>query len=103
LRKSSDKGPIPRRLRFGAPQESDFQRLGKNTTRFNPAGNRSKARFEVARIVVGFESGRDGFWIARALQQRGLQVYVMHAASIAVERRGRRAKTQLTASTWIFC
>jgi hypothetical protein len=43
LRKSSDKGPIPRRLRFGAPQESDFQRLGKNTTRFNPAGNRSSA------------------------------------------------------------
>jgi hypothetical protein len=43
LRKSSDKGPIPRRLRFGAPQESDFQRLGKNTTRFNPAGNRSLA------------------------------------------------------------
>jgi hypothetical protein len=41
LRKSSDKGPIPRRLRFGAPQESDFQRLGKNTKRFNPAGNRS--------------------------------------------------------------
>jgi hypothetical protein len=41
LRKSSDKGPIPRRLRFGAPQESDFQPLGKNTTRFNPAGNRS--------------------------------------------------------------
>jgi transposase len=40
-----------------------------------------------------FKSGRDGFWIARALQQRGLEVYVMHAASIAVERRGKRAKT----------
>jgi transposase len=53
----------------------------------------AKAGFRVARIVVGFESGRDGFWIARALQQRGLEVYVMHAASIAVERRGKRAKT----------
>jgi len=41
LRKSTDKGPIPRRLRFGAPQESHFQRVG-NTARFNPAGNRSK-------------------------------------------------------------
>ena len=40
LRKSTDKDPIPRRLRFGAPQESDFQRVG-NTDRFNPAGNRS--------------------------------------------------------------
>ena len=56
-------------------------------------GESAKARFEVARIVVGFESGRDGFWIARALQQRGIEVYVMHAASIAVERRGKRAKT----------
>jgi transposase len=56
-------------------------------------GQSAKAGFEVARIVVGFESGRDGFWIARALQQRGLEVYVMHAASIAVERRGKRAKT----------
>src|SRR3954452_23590972 len=27
-RKSTDKGPIPRRLRFGAPQESDFHRMG---------------------------------------------------------------------------
>ena len=53
----------------------------------------AKAGFEVARIVVGFESGRDGFWIARALRQRGLEVYVMHAASIAVEQRGKRAKT----------
>ena len=42
--------------------------------------------------MVGFESGRDGFWIARALQQRGIEVDVMHAASIAVER-GKRAKT----------
>ena len=46
----------------------------------------AKASFEVQRIVVGFKSGRDGFWIARALQQRGIEVYVMHAASIAVER-----------------
>jgi len=28
VRKSTDKGPIPRRLRFGAPQESDFQPVG---------------------------------------------------------------------------
>jgi len=56
-------------------------------------GESAKASLEITRIVVGFESGRDGFWIARALQQRGLEVYVMHAASIAVERRGKRAKT----------
>ena len=30
----------------------------------------AKAGFRVARIVVGFESGRDGFWIARAAAAR---------------------------------
>ena len=64
-------------------------------------GESARASFAVARIVVGFESGRDGFWIARALQQRGLEVHVMHAASIAVERRGSAPRP--TASTWIFC
>jgi len=53
----------------------------------------SKARQEVRRVVVGYEAGRDGFWIARALRQEGIEVYVLHPASIAVERRGRRAKT----------
>ena len=53
----------------------------------------AKAGFQAARLVVGYEAGRDGFWIARALQQVGIEVYVMHPASIAVERRGKRAKT----------
>jgi transposase len=53
----------------------------------------SKAGREVRRVVVGYEAGLDGFWIARFLSERGIEVYVMHPASIAVERRGRRAKT----------
>jgi len=53
----------------------------------------SKAGHTVSRVVVGYEAGRDGFWIARALRERGIEVYVLHPASIAVERRGRRAKT----------
>lgn len=53
----------------------------------------AEAGFAVSRIVVGYEAGRDGFWIARALQEQGLEVYVLHPASIPVERRGRRAKT----------
>lgn len=53
----------------------------------------NRAGHEVERIVVGYEAGLDGFWIARALRERGIEVYVMHPASIAVERRGRRAKT----------
>jgi transposase len=53
----------------------------------------SKAGREVRRVVVGYEADLDGFWIARFLSERGIEVYVMHPASIAVERRGRRAKT----------
>jgi transposase len=47
----------------------------------------------ILRVVVGYEAGRDGFWIAQALRRHGIEVYVIHPASIAVERRGRRAKT----------
>ena len=37
----------------------------------------------VRRIVVAFEAGRDGFWLARWLHARGVEVYVIHPASIA--------------------
>jgi transposase len=45
------------------------------------------------RVVLTYEAGRDGFWLARALEARGIEVHVMHPASIPVPRRGRRAKT----------
>ena len=48
---------------------------------------------EIKRIVVAFESGRDGFWLARWLRARGIEAYVIHAASTAVSREHRRAKT----------
>ena len=53
----------------------------------------NKGGSPVSRVVLGYEAGRDGFWIARALREHGIEVYVMHPASIAVERRGRRVKT----------
>lgn len=52
-----------------------------------------KAGFAVARIALAYEAGRDGFWIARALAQHGIEVHVMHPASIAIERRAKHAKT----------
>jgi transposase len=52
-----------------------------------------KAGHAVRRIVVGYEAGRDGFWLARWLRARGVEAYVMHAASIPVERTHRRAKS----------
>jgi len=52
-----------------------------------------KAGRRIERIVVAFEAGRDGFWLARWLKARGVDAYVIHAASVAVSREHRRAKT----------
>src|SRR5690348_17209279 len=52
-----------------------------------------KAGHKINRIAVAFETGRDGFWLARWLKARGIEAYVIHAASVAVSREHRRAKT----------
>lgn len=48
---------------------------------------------EGVRVAVIYEAGQDGFWIERALSRLGYEVKVVDAASIPVERRARRAKT----------
>src|SRR6202161_3180448 len=45
------------------------------------------------RIVVIQEAGLDGFWVHRLLEANGVESHVVDAASIAVPRRRRRAKT----------
>ena len=52
-----------------------------------------KAGRDVDRIVVAFEAGRDGFWLARWLRARDIEAYVIHPTSIAVSREHRRAKS----------
>jgi len=52
-----------------------------------------KAGHKVDRITVALEAGRDGFWLARWLRARGIEAHVIHAASVAVSREHRRAKT----------
>jgi transposase len=44
-------------------------------------------------VVSCYEAGRDGFWIHRALTQMGIANHVVDSASIEVNRRARRAKT----------
>jgi len=44
-------------------------------------------------VVSCYEAGRDGFWIHRALQARGVQNRVVDSSSIEVKRRARRTKT----------
>lgn len=48
---------------------------------------------EGAAVAVIYEAGQDGFWIARELQARGVQVFVVDPASIPVARQARRRKT----------
>src|SRR5471030_3415630 len=54
---------------------------------------REQAGRRIERIVVAFEAGRDGFWLARWLNARGIEAHVIHASSVAVSREHRRAKT----------
>ena len=44
-------------------------------------------------VVSIHEAGLDGFWVHRMLQANGVESHVVDAASIAVDRRSRRAKT----------
>jgi transposase len=52
-----------------------------------------KAGRRIERIAVAFEAGRDGFWLARWPKARSIEAHVIHAASVAVSREHRRAKT----------
>ena len=57
---------------------------------------RDKVRARIGRdvpIIVIQEAGLDGFWIHRVLQSEGIESHIVDAASIAVSRRKRRAKT----------
>ena len=50
---------------------------------------------KIARAILTHEAGRDGFWLARFLARRGIEVRVMQPSSLPVDRRARRAKTDM--------
>lgn len=56
----------------------------------------AKARFDLphdAPVYTCYEAGRDGFWLHRALASCGIHNTVIDSASIEVNRRARRMKT----------
>ena len=56
----------------------------------------AKARFglaEAAKVVACYEAGRDGFWLHRCLLAHGIEDIVVDSASIEVNRRKRRSKS----------
>jgi transposase len=70
-----------------------------------PAGELTRLRTEVAKakqrfglaedcpVVSCYEAGRDGFWLHRALLKAGINNVIVDSASLEVNRRKRRVKT----------
>jgi transposase len=56
-------------------------------------GRAERALGSAPAVVSCYEAGYDGFWLHRRLAAAGLTNFVFDPASIAVEQRGRRAKT----------
>jgi len=54
------------------------------------AARETKKRVE---IVSCYEAGYDGFWLHRLLEAHGIRNYVIDPASLQVDRRARRAKS----------
>lgn len=58
--------------------------------------DKAKSKFKMAGKVQTYscyEAGRDGFWLHRYLEQTGINNSIVDAASIEVNRKYRRAKT----------
>ena len=47
----------------------------------------------VDRVIVTYEAGWSGFWLARWLMPQGVEVHVVQPSSVPVDRRLRRAKS----------
>jgi transposase len=69
---------------------------GKDWKRLLEAIEEAKARYGLpatCAVLCCHEAGRSGFWIHRMLEAHGVRSLVVDSASIAVNRRRRRAKT----------
>jgi transposase len=47
----------------------------------------------VERVILVYEAGYGGFWLARWLMARSIEVHVIQPSSVPVERKKRRAKS----------
>ena len=53
----------------------------------------ARAGGEVDRVVLVYEAGYSGFWLARWLARHGVEAFVVQPSSVPVDRRVRRAKS----------
>jgi transposase len=62
--------------------------------KFDAARKRlAKVSGQTPKVTLCYEAGYDGFWLSRFLEQRGIECRVMEPASLQVNRRARRVKT----------
>ena len=81
-------------LGIAAPERDrpSIQRMAGGKLQALVARLRTAARTGL-RILVCYEAGYDGFWIARSLARENIECRVLDPASIQVNRRARRVKT----------
>ena len=80
------------------PQPSLYPIKGGNTedlmSKLTAARDRrAKLSGRAPSIVLCYEAGYDAFWLARFLKARGIECLVVDSASMQVNRRARRSKT----------
>jgi transposase len=80
------------------PQPSLYPIKGGNTedlmAKLTAARDRcAKLSGRAPSIVLCYEAGYDAFWLARFLKARGIECLVVDSASMQVNRRARRSKT----------
>jgi transposase len=92
---SNEKWKLGFTIGFGqAPRERNLE--ARDLTALAQEIRMAKERFGLpksAPVLSCYEAGRDGFWLQRYLQTRGVANLVVDSASIEVSRRKRRAKT----------
>jgi transposase len=85
------------RLAFGDGIKTCQQVIdARNFLGLSEAIKRAKRKFKLdaaSQMISCYEAGRDGFWLHRYLEEQGVKNHVCDSASIEVNRRHRRAKT----------
>jgi hypothetical protein len=108
---ASNSAPRPVLGQWDACPVADLGRGSQVRTRPNsnystPQGWRDhamKVGRMITRIVLAFEAGWDGFWLARWLRARSIEAFVIHSTSVAVSREHRRGRIVSTPKCSFVC
>src|SRR5258708_2568830 len=80
-------------FREDQPPDLEWRRL-ERSTRFDRVRARvSRETGRAVDVISCYEAGYDGFWLHRLLEAHGIRNYVIDPASLQVDRRARRVKT----------